>query len=92
MWSSSAPGRPRLQLGCPSERGFGRETQFGRARSAVRAILKNPRYTGRQVCNQHRKEEVLLDVAEVALGYETKLGWHDPGCWVWSDIIAQEPW
>jgi recombinase len=29
---------------------------------AVRAILMNPRYTGRQVWNRQRKDEVLIDV------------------------------
>jgi site-specific DNA recombinase len=46
--------------------------------SAVRAILTNPRYTGRQVWNRQRKEEVLLNVDDVALGHETKLRWNTP--------------
>jgi site-specific DNA recombinase len=53
--------------------------------------LSNPRYTGRQVWNKQRKEEVLLDVREVALGYETKMRWNDPRAWVWSDAIAHTP-
>lgn len=40
---------------------------------AVRAILTNPRYTGHQVWNKERKQEVLLDVDDVALGHVTKL-------------------
>ena len=63
----------------------------GWSKAAVRAILSNPRYTGRQVWNKQRKEEVLLDVHEVALGYETKMRWNDPGTWVWSDTVAHEP-
>lgn len=63
----------------------------GWSKAAVRAILSNPRYTGRQVWNRQRKEEVLLDVHEVALGYETKMRWNDPGTWVWSDTVAHEP-
>ncbi len=39
------------------------------SKSAVRAILTNPRYTGRQVWNRQRKDEVLLDVNDVALGH-----------------------
>ena len=61
------------------------------AKSAVRAILRNPRYTGRQVWNKQRKDEILLDVNDVARGYETRLRWNDTGQWVWSDTIAQEP-
>ena len=36
---------------------------------AVRAILANPRYTGREVWNKQRKDEVLLDIRDVALGH-----------------------
>ena len=41
----------------------------GRAwsKSAVRAILTNPRYTGFQVWNRQRKAELLLDVDDVGL-------------------------
>lgn len=53
-------------------------------KSAVRAILTNPRYTGRQVWNRQRRDEVLLDVDDVALGHETKLRWNDRADWVWS--------
>ena len=44
---------------------------------AVRAILINPRYTGHQVWNKQRKDEVLIDVEDVALGHTTKLRWND---------------
>ncbi len=63
----------------------------GWAKSAVRAILANPRYTGRQVWNKQRKEEVLLDVEEVSLGYETKMRWNDPDAWIWSETLAHDP-
>jgi hypothetical protein len=36
-------------------------------------ILANPRYTGRQVWNKQRKDEVLIDVEDVALGHTTKM-------------------
>jgi site-specific DNA recombinase len=39
------------------------------SKSAVRTILGNPRYTGRQVWNKQRKDDVLLDVDDVALGH-----------------------
>ena len=53
--------------------------------------MRNPRYTGRQVWNKQRKDEILLDVNDVARGYETRLRWNDTEQWVWSDTIAQEP-
>ncbi|MDQ1439250.1 MAG: site-specific recombinase [Acidimicrobiaceae bacterium] len=54
------------------------------AKTAVRAILDNPRYTGRQVWNKQRRDEVLMDIEDVAMGYETKMRWNDKGDWVWS--------
>jgi site-specific DNA recombinase len=35
--------------------------------------LANPRYTGRQVWNKQRKDEVLIDVDDVALGHQTRM-------------------
>jgi DNA invertase Pin-like site-specific DNA recombinase len=61
------------------------------AYSAVRAILINPRYTGRQVWNKQPKSEVLLDVDDVALGHITKQKRSEPGKWIWSDQPAHEP-
>jgi site-specific DNA recombinase len=58
---------------------------------AVRAILINPRYTGYQVWNKQRKDEVLIDVEDVALGHTTKLRWNDSGTWLWSKKIVQAP-
>ncbi len=55
------------------------------SKSAVRAILRNPRYTGRQVWNRQRRDEVLIDVDDVAMGHETKMRWNQPGAWVWSE-------
>jgi hypothetical protein len=56
----------------------------------VRAILLNPRYTGRQVWNRQRRDEVLVDVDEVALGHETKLRWNDKADWIWSNDETHE--
>ena len=66
-------------------------TGEGWAKSAVKAILGNPRYTGRQVWNKQRKDEVLLDVQDVGMGYETRMRWNDPKTWVWSDAIVHQP-
>jgi site-specific DNA recombinase len=51
---------------------------------AVRAILMNPKYTGRQVWNRQRRDEVLLDVEDVAAGYQSRMRWNDASDWVWS--------
>jgi site-specific DNA recombinase len=61
------------------------------SKGAVRAILLNPRYTGRQVWNKQRRDEVLLDVEDVAAGHETKMRWNPAGEWIWSSEIVQEP-
>jgi hypothetical protein len=58
---------------------------------AVRSILINPRYTGHQVWSKQRKDEVLIDVDDVALGHTTKLRWNETGTWVWSKKIVQPP-
>jgi site-specific DNA recombinase len=59
--------------------------------SAVAAILGNPRYTGRQVWNRQRKDEVLLDVHDVALGFTTKQRWNQAADWIWSEQTVHEP-
>jgi site-specific DNA recombinase len=61
------------------------------SKGAVRAILLNPRYTGRQVWNKQRRDEVLLDVEDVAAGHETRMRWNPAGEWIWSSEIVQEP-
>ena len=58
---------------------------------AIRAILTNPRYTGRQVWNRQRKDEVLLDVHDVALGHTTKMRWNDQDKWIYSEEIVHSP-
>jgi site-specific DNA recombinase len=57
---------------------------------AVRAILMNPKYTGRQVWNRQRRDEVLLDVEDVAAGYQTRMRWNDASDWVWSTDVMHE--
>ncbi len=61
------------------------------SKGAVRAILNNPRYTGHQVWNRQRKQEVLLDVDDVALGYETRMRWNGADAWIWSKEIVHPP-
>ena len=60
------------------------------AKSAIRVILANPRYTGRQVWNKQRKAEILIDVDDVALGHETKMRWNPAQEWIYSNDRAQE--
>ncbi|MGH9158137.1 MAG: recombinase family protein [Acidimicrobiales bacterium] len=61
------------------------------AKTAVRTILANPRYTGHQVWNRQRRDEVLIDVEDVGLGHETKMRWNETGEWVWSEQPVHEP-
>lgn len=61
------------------------------SKSAVRAILTNPRYTGHQVWNRQRKDEVLIDVDDVGLGHTTKLRWNSKQNWVWSKTVVHPP-
>ena len=79
---------------CPSAHDRARNphrTGAGWPTSVIRVILTNPRYTGRQVWNKQRKTEVLLDLENVADGYETKQKWNKPGDWIFSDQLAHEP-
>jgi site-specific DNA recombinase len=59
-------------------------------KSAVRAILLNPRYTGFQVWNKQRKDEILLDVDDVASGHQTVQRWNDAKDWAWSTSPAHD--
>ena len=59
------------------------------SKSAIRAILTNPRYTGRQVWNRQRNDEVLIDVGGVALGHTTKQRWNEHDQWIFSERTVQ---
>jgi site-specific DNA recombinase len=67
--------------------------RHGRAwgKSAVRAILANPRYTGYQVWGRQRRDEVLLDVDDVAAGHTSRRRWNPATNWVWSAEPAHQP-
>jgi DNA invertase Pin-like site-specific DNA recombinase len=92
--TSIARGLTQDGIACPSRydraRNSHRNTEVWEI-SAVRAILHNPRYTGRQVWNKQRTDEVLIDVEDVALGHESRQRWNDPSDWVWSTAIAHTP-
>jgi DNA invertase Pin-like site-specific DNA recombinase len=53
-------------------------------KSAVRAIIGNPKYTGRQVWNRQRRTEQLIGEEDVALGHQSKMRWNDRSDWIWS--------
>ena len=54
------------------------------AKSAIKAILQNPRYTGHETWAKQRRDEVLLDEHNVALGHTSKLRWNDQADWIHS--------
>ena len=60
------------------------------SKGAIRAILRNPRYTGRQVWNRQSRDEQLIDVEDVAMGHKTRQIWNDQANWIWSAEQAQE--
>ncbi|MGH2752919.1 MAG: recombinase zinc beta ribbon domain-containing protein [Actinomycetota bacterium] len=53
-------------------------------------LVQNPRYTGRQVWNKQRRDEVLVDVEDVALGHETKQRWNLESDWIYSETVVHE--
>jgi hypothetical protein len=54
------------------------------SKGAIRVILTNPRYTGVQVWNKQRTDEVLLDVNDVALGHTAVARWNPTDKWITS--------
>ncbi len=91
---SIAEGLTRDGIPSPSEHDRARNTHRtgeGWAKSAIRAILLNPRYTGRQVWNKQRKDEVLIDVEDVSLGHDVRQRWNERDEWVWSESAVHEP-
>lgn len=61
------------------------------ASSAVRAILCNPRYLGRQVFGRQRRHELLIDPSQPALGHARRVKWQDDGQWVISEDETHSP-
>ena len=51
----------------------------------------NPKYAGRQVWNRQRRDEVLLDVDDVAAANQSRMRWNDPSDWVWSTDQMRVP-
>jgi hypothetical protein len=89
-----AEGLTRDGIPCPSAHDPGRNKHrsgIAWSKGAIRVILANPRYTGRQVWNRQRKDEVLIDVADVALGNVTKTLWNVASQWIWSEEVTHPP-
>jgi site-specific DNA recombinase len=89
-----AEGLTRDAIPSPSAHDPGRNTHrtgIAWSKSAVRAILTNPRYTGYQVWNRQRTDEILLDVENVALGHTSKMRWNPADKWVFSEQPAHPP-
>jgi len=72
---------------CPSAADPGRNphrTGAAWTLGAVTTILRNPRYTGRQVWNRQRTDKDLADPADVSLGHKSVQRWNLPDGWVIS--------
>jgi len=72
---------------CPSAADPGRNThRAGQAWTlgTVRAILANPRYTGRQVWNRQPTSHELIDPANTGLGHRQVQRWALPDGWIIS--------
>jgi site-specific DNA recombinase len=72
---------------CPSAADPGRNPHRSGAAwtlHTVRAILGNPRYTGRQVWNRQRTDRDLVDPANTGLGHRPVQRWNLPEGWVIS--------
>jgi hypothetical protein len=58
----------------------------------VRAILANPRYTGRQVWNRQRTDHDLVDPANTGLGHRQVPRRNSPHSWVISAPPRPRHW
>jgi site-specific DNA recombinase len=43
------------------------------------------------VWNKQRRDDVLLDIDDVAPGHATKTRWNDKSAWIFSESLAHEP-
>jgi len=62
-------------IACPSAADPGRNphrTGTGWTLDTITAIVRNPRYTGRQVWNRQRTDRDLADAGDIALGHNDK--------------------
>ena len=76
---------------CPSAADPARNphrTGAGWTLGTVTTILRNPRYTGRQVWNRQRTDTELADPGNVTLGHKSVQRWNLPDGWVISNRPA----
>jgi hypothetical protein len=76
---------------CPSAADPARNphrTGAGWTLGTVTTILRNPRYTGRQVWNRQRTDTELADPGNVTLGHKSVQRWNLPDGWVISNQPA----
>ena len=70
----------------------------GWADSAVRAILRNARYTGHEVFGRQRRDYELIDLSSPAEGHVRRMRWNDPSSWIWSPeptheaLVSRDDW
>ncbi|MGA2830671.1 MAG: recombinase family protein [Streptosporangiaceae bacterium] len=72
---------------CPSAADPARNSHragTGWALGTVATIVRNPRYTGRQVWNRQRTDKDLADPGNVSLGHKSVPRWNLPDGWVIS--------
>ncbi|SCL24699.1 recombinase family protein [Micromonospora inyonensis] len=89
-----AEGLTANHVPCPSAHDRARNPHrsgIAWSKSAIRVILTNPRYTGRQVWNKQRTDEVLLDVDDVALGHTGVMRWNTRDKWIISKEVVHPP-
>jgi DNA invertase Pin-like site-specific DNA recombinase len=80
-----------MEICCPSAADPQRNAhRSGRAWlvTTVRAIVANPRYTGRQVWNRQPSDHELLDPSNTGLGHRQVQRWNLPDGWVISSRPA----
>jgi site-specific DNA recombinase len=82
--------------GVPSPSAYDRQRNAHRsgrgwAFTAVRSILENERYIGRQVWGRQPRHESLLDPSSPQDGQITTQRWADPDTWLRSHEIVHEP-
>jgi site-specific DNA recombinase len=89
IWLLTGDGVP-----CLSAHDLGRNPYrcgLARSKGAARPILASPGHPDRQVWNEQRKDEILLDVTDVALGHVARMRWNDDARWIYSDHVVHPP-
>ena len=100
-YSAIARGLNTERIPSPSQHDPGRNSHRngpGWADSAVRAILRNARYTGHEVFGRQRRDYELIDLSSPAEGHVRRMRWNDPSSWIWSPeptheaLVSRENW